>query len=232
MIIKGCKSSDNGSIFTAKITNDFGDVTSNKASLLVNSGPYFVSEPQDQKVLKDKEAKFECIIKSNPKPNIAWFLNDKELTTKDGARIEKDASKDKYTLVIPKVSPIHIGKITVKATNEYGTIEKTCELDSMDTPKLTNKLDNITVNEGEEAKFTVKISGKPKPSVKWFKDDVEIEPNDSVKVIEIEENEVTLLIKSCKSPENSGNYWAKIYNDFGEITSNKATLTINSNIAL
>lgn len=230
MNIKGCKSTDNGSLFTVKITNEFGEVVSNKASLFVNSGPYFVSEPQDQKVLKDKEAKFECIIKSNPKPNIVWILNEKELTTKDGVRIEKDASKDKYTLVIPKVAAIHVGKITVKASNEYGTVEKTCVLDAMDSPKLTNKLDNITVNEGEQAKFTVKITGKPKPSVKWYKDEVELELNDTVEIIETEENEVTLLIKSCKSPENSGNYSAKIYNDFGEVNSNKAALTINSNI--
>lgn len=230
MNIKGCKSTDNGNVFNVKITNEFGDAVSNKASLIVNSGPYFVSEPQDQKVLKDKEAKFECIIKSNPKPTIVWFLNDKELTTKDGVKIEKDASKDKYSLVIPKVSAAHIGKITVKATNEYGTIEKSCVLDAMDLPKITNKLDNITVNEGELAKFTLKITGKPKPSVKWFKDDVEIELNDTVELIETEENEVTLLIKSCKSTENSGNYSAKIFNDFGEVISNKAVLTINSNI--
>lgn len=230
MNIKDVKSADNGSLLTVKIINDFGETVSNKASLIVNSGPYFVTEPQDQKVLKDKEAKFECIIKSNPKPNIVWILNDKELTTKDGVRIEKDVSKDKYTLIIPKVSAVHIGKLTVKANNEYGSIEKTCDIDAMDSPKMTNKLDNITVNEGDQAKFTVKVTGKPKPSVKWYKDDVEIELSDTVEIIETEENEVTLLIKSCKSPENSGNYSARIYNDFGEVNSNKAALTINSNL--
>lgn len=180
--------------------------------------------------MKEKEAKFECIIKSNPKPNIIWLLNGKELTAKDGVRIEKDATKDKYTLIFPKVLAAHIGNITVKATNEYGTIEKSCILDALDTPKLTNKLDNVTVNEGEQAKFTVKISGKPKPSVKWFKDDVEIDLNENFEIIETEENEITLVIKSCKSPENAGSYSVKIFNEFGEVSSNKALLTINRKI--
>lgn len=227
--IKGCKSIDTGSLFSVKVINQFGETVSNKASLIVNSGPFFVSEPQDQKVLKDKEARFECVIKSNPKPNIIWLLNGKELTTKDGVKIEKDTSKDKYTLIFPKVLATHVGSITVKATNEYGTIEKSCVLEAMDTPKIINKLDNITVNEGEQAKFTLKISGKPKPAVKWFKDDVEIELNETIEIVENEENEMTLIIKSCKSPENAGNYSAKIFNEFGEVSSNKAILTINSN---
>jgi hypothetical protein len=159
-------------------------------------------------------------------------LNGKELSTKDGVRIEKDAAKDRYTLIFPKITAAHVGTVTVKATNEHGTIEKSVELDALDTPKIANKLDNVTVSEGEQAKFTVKVSGKPKPSVKWFKDDLEIELSENIEIVETEENEVTLTIKACKSPENAGNYSAKVFSEFGEVTSNKAALTINSKICL
>ena len=143
--------------------------------------------------------------------------------------MEKDVAKDKYTLVLPKVSPANIGMITVKATNEFGSVEKNCQLDCLDSPKLLNKLENVTVNEGESAKFTIKFSGKPKPTVKWFKDDVEIVIDETIEIVETEE-EVTFIIKSCKSAENSGNYSVKVINEFGEIASNKAILTINSKI--
>ena len=50
----------------------------------------------DQSVLKDKEAKFECAVKSNPKTNIVWLLNGKKFTKREGVRIEKGVGKDKY----------------------------------------------------------------------------------------------------------------------------------------
>jgi hypothetical protein len=226
--ITNTKSTDSGSSYLVKITNQLGEVVSNKAILNVSCGPVFVIEPTDQKVLKDKEAKFECEVKSNPKPNIVWLFNGKEFTNRDGVRIEKDVAKDKYSLVIPKVAPTNIGTITAKATNEFGTVEKNCQLDVLDVPRVLNKLENLTVNESESAKFIVKFSGKPKPTIKWFKEDVEIVIDESIEIIESAEDEVTFIIKSCKSLENSGTYFAKLVNEFGEIASNKATLTINS----
>lgn len=221
------KATDTGSVFTVKIVNQLGEVVSNKATLNVSCGPVFVVEPADQSVLKDKEAKFECVVKSNPKPNVIWLFNGKEFTNRDGVRMEKDVGKDKYTLVVPKVTPAHIGTITAKATNEFGTVEKNCQIDVLDSPRILNKLDNLTVNEGESAKFVVKFSGKPKPSIKWFKDDAEIQIDDSFEVKELAEDEISFTIKSCKA-ENLGNYSAKAANEFGEVASNKATLTINS----
>ena len=219
------KSADTGVVYTIKIVNELGEIISNKATLNVNSGPVIQTEITDQKVLRDKEAKFECVIKGNPKPNVIWLFNGKELTTRDGARIEKDATKDKYLLVIPKVTIV--GSVTVKATNDFGAVEQTVQLDVLDTPKALNKLENVTVNENEPAKFVLKVAGKPKPQVKWFRDEEEIIVSESYEITEESEEEVTLVIKSCKSPDNAGNYYAKISNEFGEVVSNKATLIIN-----
>lgn len=226
MRLLNCKSSETGTTYQIKLANDLGEIASNKAILNVSSAPVFEVEPTDQQILKDKEIKFETLIKSNPKPNVIWLFNGKELTSRDGVRVEKDVNKDKYTLVIPKVTTF--GTVTVKATNEFGSIEKTCQLDVLDGPKALNKLENVTVNEGESAKFTIKVAGKPKPQVKWFKDEEEIVVNEIYEIIDTAEDEVTLIIKSCKSPENVGNYYAKISNEFGEITTNKVTITINS----
>jgi hypothetical protein len=33
-------------------------------------------------------------------------LNGKEITSKDGIRVEKDVNKDKYSIVIPKVTAV------------------------------------------------------------------------------------------------------------------------------
>jgi neuronal cell adhesion molecule len=223
-----CKSTDTGTTYLVKVVNDLGEASSNKASLNVSCGPVFESELKDQNVLRDREARFEVVVKGNPKPNIVWLLNGKELTTKDGAKVEKDVAKDRYTLILPKV--VAASSVTVKATNEFGTVEKTCQIDVLDIPKATNKLENVTVKEGESAKFAVKFTGKPKPQVKWFRDEEEIIVSEQYEIVETAEDEVTLTILSCKSAEHSGNYYAKVVNDYGEAPTNKAVLTINSKL--
>lgn len=87
----------------------------------------------------------------------------------------------------------------------------------------------MTVAEGQEAKFVVKIAGgKPKPTIKWFKEEEEIitTVTETYEVIEIEDT-ITLIIKSAK-PEHAGNYFAQLINEAGTISTNKAQLIVNS----
>lgn len=97
-----------------------------------------------------------------------------------------------------------------------------------ETPKISGKLENVTVAEGQEAKFVVKIAGgKPKPTIKWFKEEEEITTTvETYEVVEIEDT-ITLIIKSAK-PENAGNYFAQLINEAGTISTNKAQLIVNS----
>ena len=68
--------------------------------------------------------------------------------------------------------------------------------------------------------------GKPKPTVKWFKEEEEIVTTvETYEVVEIEDT-VTSIIKAAK-PENAGNYFAQLLNEAGTISTNKATLTVN-----
>ena len=99
----------------------------------------------------------------------------------------------------------------------------------LEIPKISGKLENVTVAEGQEAKFVVKIAGgKPKPTIKWFKEEEEIITTtvETYEVVEIEDT-VTLIIKSAK-PENAGNYYAQLLNEAGTISTNKAQLIVNS----
>lgn len=63
-----------------------------------------------------------------PKAKVQWFLNDKELTAKDGVKIEMDAKTSGYNLVIAKVMASHLGKYRVKASNTVGQVEHSFEL--------------------------------------------------------------------------------------------------------
>ncbi len=100
----------------------------------------------------------------------------------------------------------------------------------LETPKC-GKLENVTANEGSDAKLSVKIAGgKPKPKVKWFIEEEEIitVSNETYEVTETEDT-VYLIIKSIK-PENAGNYHAVLYNEAGSVTSNTAQLTVKCDL--
>ncbi len=95
-------------------------------------------------------------------------------------------------------------------------------------PKIINRLYNAVVNENESTQFLIKLNSKEWPSYKWYRDEIEIKLNENLEVIE-NEDEITLVIKSCKA-ENNGTYYIKFKNSFGEVISNKAKLIINSKL--
>ena len=66
--------------------------------------------------------------------------------------------------------------------------------------------------------------------MKWFKEEEEIVTTtvETYEVVEFEDT-VTLIIKSAK-PENTGNYYAQLINEAGQISSNKAQLTVKCNL--
>ena len=101
----------------------------------------------------------------------------------------------------------------------------------IETPKMSGKLENVTVSENQEAKFSIKISGgKPKPKVKWFREEEEIltETTEVYEITEVEDT-ITLIIKSAK-PEHSGNYYAQLFNEAGVLNSKKTQLIVNSKL--
>lgn len=197
---------------------------SNKAKLTVNAGPVFIVEPTGQNILRDKVASFECVVESNPKPTVSWFYDEKELTIKDGVKIEKDILKNTYKLIIPKTNGKSVGVYRVKAFNEFGSETREVELQVQDLPKITNKLENKTVTENDEVRMFVEFTGKPIPKVIWYCDENEVV---DVEMIESVDFKSILVLKPCKSSD-SGVYQAKVYNDHGEVLSNKGALTINS----
>lgn len=144
-------------------------------------------------------------------------------------KFETDVKTSANVLVIPKVLASHAGTITIKASNTVGEVEHSFKLDVFEAPKISAKLENITVNDGQEAKFVVKVSGKPKPAFKWFKDDEEIVVNTEEDVYEFVETEesIQFIIKSVK-PSNTGSYHVQLTNEAGQVSTNKAQLVVNS----
>lgn len=99
---------------------------------------------------------------------------------------------------------------------------------STEAPKISGKIDNVTVGENSEAKFTVKLGqGKPKPTCKWFREEKEIDLVASAEFYEVAEtdNTYTLILKKARI-EDAGWFNAKLTNEAGSVNSNKSSLTV------
>ena len=91
--------------------------------------PKFLSQPNDSIAVQDQPARFECLVDALPKAKISWFLNEKELTAKDGFKFETNAQTSVNSLVLAKVTSAHFGKYTIKASNSVGEIEHSFNVD-------------------------------------------------------------------------------------------------------
>lgn len=74
-------------------------------------------------------AKFTCKAQGQPKPQILWFKNDKEITKDDNRfSIQYGDEEGEETLLIVDVLPEHDGTYTVEAKNTAGSTKSKAEL--------------------------------------------------------------------------------------------------------
>lgn len=118
----------------------------------------------------------------------------------------------KYT--ITRTTETSSASFTVKAKNDIGTAETTCELKVQEPPKITYDetlaSQNLPVN--GQWKIEIQTSGFPKPEVTWLKNNKKIV--DKHVSIETVENTSTIFISSL-SREDSATYTVKAVNEAG-----------------
>ena len=93
-------------------------------------------------------------------------------------------------------------------------------------PKITNLNEEVSAIEGEPVKFIIQITGgKPKPIVKWFYNEEEINTQlDSYDYLQVENTHIFVIKASNLS--HSGIYYANVSNEAGCVISNKSKLEI------
>ena len=93
-------------------------------------------------------------------------------------------------------------------------------------PKIVDKLENIIANENESIVLSFKFNGFPKPSVKLFKDEEELDF--TLENFDIVETEDFYSFKFNKlSKINAGTYYLELNNQAGSFKSNKFQIIVN-----
>ena len=113
------------------------------------------------------------------------------------------------------------GEYKCVARNELGSASSTAELlvnESNRKPEFVEKLKNISVQPGEEARFNVRVIGSPPPEVDWFKGKESLEDEGRFLMVDDVEEDLFSLIIEDAQPSDSGEYECVAFNEVGEVS--------------
>jgi hypothetical protein len=150
-------------IYTVKVTNTVGSITSNPARLTVIllSAPAITVQPVSHSVNAGQADTFRVFATGNPTPTYQW--------RKDGTPIP-GATGSTYSIASTSVSDS--GNYTVEVMNPVDTImSNQAHLTvNVSAPVITAQPVSKSVNAGQSVSFSVTATGIPAPTYQWKKD--------------------------------------------------------------
>ncbi len=84
-------------------------------------------------------------------------------------------------------------------------------------PEIAKSLQDVTVTEGETARFEVEVTGNPTPDVEWFGNGAKIEGNEET-LLE-SDGDIHRLVLMDVLPEDEGDYKVTATNEAGKVSS-------------
>jgi hypothetical protein len=128
------------------------------------------------------------------------------------------------TLSLSSAAPELAGAYSVVVANPFGTVTSpaaTLEVLSGVAPVITSPPQNLAVDAGATATFTVTVTGTPPMAYQW-----------RFKGADLPGATGAVLTLPNVQPGQAGAYVVAVWNAFGAVTSPKATLTINDALTL
>lgn len=182
--------------------------------------PSFVTTVQNTTANAGQLVRFDARINGTKPIDVYWLKDGKKISPSD-IRYKSLEEDEVYTLLIIEVVPNDSGKYECVAMNKAG--EARCEAECTVTapasptkpskpttpgaekpPTIVEPLKNQTVREGQVVTFKCKVTGKPKPTIKWQRGDKVIKPSKYFQMLE--EGETYTLRVTEAFPEDEGVY--------------------------
>jgi len=207
---------DSGAKFGVVVSNSAGSVTSNSATLTVNTAtsaaPKITTQPANQAVTTGQTATFSVVATGTPAPAYQWRKNSANIS---------GATSPSYTTPAT-TSGDNGAKFDVVVSNSAGTVTSAAATLTVNTPtasapKVTTQPGSQTVNVGQAATFTVVASGSATLSYQWQKNAVNISGASSS----------TYITPATVAGDTGATFDVVVSNSAGTVTSNNATLTVN-----
>lgn len=116
-----------------------------------------------------QEVRLDCLAVGYPLPKITWSHNGREI--EPSSRRYQDLSG---SLIIKHVEGSDHGTYRCEASNDKGRVWEEANVFIKLAPIITVQPENLNIQAGSIIKLACVASGTPKPSITWFKDDLEV----------------------------------------------------------
>ncbi|XP_048050389.1 obscurin-like protein 1 isoform X11 [Megalobrama amblycephala] len=189
--------------------------------------PRFLAYPRPVVVQSGTDAVLKCQISGDPRPAVIWERNNEKIHPEGRYRVFEDGNV--YNLIITSVTMEDSGQYICKAKNCIGetyaaaTLKVEGEAQEMEfreenKPRFLIKPLSTRVGRGEDAVFSCKLWGNPRPEVMWEKDGKklnEIFESTHFTISYQDGGWFQLKIFKTRAPDG-GVYTCKARNEFGE----------------
>ncbi|XP_071341534.1 obscurin isoform X9 [Trachinotus anak] len=189
--------------------------------------PRFLAYPRPVVVQSGTDAVLKCQIGGDPRPAVIWERNNEKIDPQGRYRVFEDGNV--YNLIISAVTTEDGGQYICKAKNSIGetyaaaTLRVEGEAQEMEVreenkPRFLIKPLSTRAGRGEDAVFSCKLWGNPRPEVVWEKDGRklnEIFESTHFSVGYQDGGWFQLKIFKTRAPDG-GVYTCKARNEFGE----------------
>ncbi|KAL1267529.1 hypothetical protein QQF64_032892 [Cirrhinus molitorella] len=189
--------------------------------------PRFLAYPRPVVVQSGTDAVLKCQIGGDPRPAVIWERNNEKIDPEGRYRVFEDGNV--YNLIITSVTMEDSGQYICKAKNCIGetyaaaTLKVEGEAQEMEfreenKPRFLIKPLSTRVGRGEDAVFSCKLWGNPRPEVMWEKDGKklnEIFESTHFAISYQDGGWFQLKIFKTRAPDG-GVYTCKARNEFGE----------------
>ncbi len=154
---------DSGNVYQAVFANSLGSVTSQPASLTVDTAPTVTTNPTDVLVNQGQVASFTAAASGNPAPTVQW-----QVSTDGGTTFADIPGATSPTYSFTTASGQSGDEYQAVFTNGVGSATSTPATVALDTlPVVGTNPTSASVITGHPASFTASATGTPSPTVQW-----------------------------------------------------------------
>lgn len=204
--------SDDGTTYRCVATNSQGTATSSSATLTVQTIPAFTTSPSNATVTAPGTATFTIVATGSPTPTYQWQKNG----TNIGA-----ATSASYTTPATVLGDDG-NTYRCVATNAAGATTSSSGTLTVNTvPTISVQPANATVTAPATANFTVTAAGHPTPTYQWQVGGVNVSGGSGA-------TSASYTTPATFYSDNGSVFTVVVTNAVGALTSNGATMTVNS----